>query len=443
MNLDQTFSILFWLRRHKTDKKGLAPIWIRITVDGKRAECSTSRKILSEHWDAENGAASNGCPTAKVINDYLASVRVEITRRYNILLTTKDYVSAEDVKENFRGKKAVEKPKTTVRGLYNDFIKFQEAKVKAGELSPGRFKRFPVTRGKCESFMLSQYKTEDLPLDEIKSPFLVLFQHYLLTQDRMGHNTSMKHAKDLKQVFEFGVTMGHLAVNPVAGFKCTNKKVKRTFLTTDELNRVIKLKFAAQRLEEVRDCFVFSCFTGYAFIDARALAPENLTLGIDGNKWIIHDRTKTDNPENVPLLPVALEIVEKYAGHPYCVAENKLLPINSNQRYNEYLKEIADLAGIDKKLTTHVARHTFATTVCLTNGVPIETVQKLLAHGDIRTTQIYAQIVPIKVSADMQELRKKLMGASPAEESQVGNTSAQPAGNSNFGTLKKVVGANL
>jgi site-specific recombinase XerD len=408
MNLDQTFSILFWLRRHKTDKKGYAPIWIRITVDGQRTECSTAQKILPEHWDAEKGIATDGCPTAKIINDYLANVRMEITRRYNILLTTKDYVSAEDVKENFRGKKPAEKPRKTVIDLYNDFIKFQEAKVKAGELSPGRFKRFPVTRGKCESFMLHQYKSKQILLEEIKPPFLVLFQHYLLTEDAMGHNTSMKHAKDLKQVFEFGVTIGHLAVNPVAGFKCTNKKVKRTFLTTDELNRVIKLNFAARRLEEVRDCFVFSCFTGYAFIDARALAPQNVTVGIDGNKWIIHDRTKTDNPENVPLLPIAMDIVNKYSTHPYCIAHNKLLPINSNQRYNEYLKEIADLAGIDKKLTTHVARHTFATTVCLTNGVPIETVQKLLAHGDIRTTQIYAQIVPIKVSADMQELRRKL-----------------------------------
>jgi hypothetical protein len=157
MNLDQTFSILFWLNRAKTNKKGFAPIWIRITVDGKRAECSTSRKIISEHWDVENGVASNDCPTATTINGYLRSVYAEITRRYNTLLTTKDYVSAEDVKASFKGKKKEPEkppvPKKTLFGLYKDFIAHQEALVKKEELSKGRFKRFPVTRGKVEEFI--------------------------------------------------------------------------------------------------------------------------------------------------------------------------------------------------------------------------------------------------------------------------------------------------
>jgi site-specific recombinase XerD len=413
MNLNQTFSILFWLNRAKMNSKGLAPIWLRITVDGTRAECSTSRQILPEHWDVDKGEATNACAEAEVINEYLLNVRLEVKKRYNILLTTKEYVSAEDVKNNFRGKKEVKK---TFFDVVKQFIAFHKQRFEKEELSEGRFKRFSVLQHKCESFISANYKKNDLVLDSIQLPFVVQFQHYLLTVDDIGHNTTMKYSKDLKQVMKFAVSMGYLVTNPFECFKCTYKKVKRTCLDETELDKIINLKLSIPRLEEVRDCFVFSCFTGYAFSDAHALRPSNVTLGIDRKKWIIHDRIKSDNPENVPLLPKALEIVEKYKDHAYCLKYNKLLPVNSNQRYNAYLKEIADLAGITKKLTTHVARHTFATTVCLTNGVPIETVQKLLAHGDIRTTQIYAQIVPIKVSADMQNLANRLTVQAPTQQ---------------------------
>jgi len=161
-------------------------------------------------------------------------------------------------------------------------------------------------------------------------------------------------------------------------------------------------------LMEVRDCYIFSCYTGYAYGDAEELSPDDVTIGIDGNKWIIRDRQKTDNMENIPLLPIPLKIIEKYKNHPYCKINNRLLPMNSNQRYNGYLKEIADLCGIKKKLTTHTARHTFATTVLLLNDVPMETTMELLGHSDIRTTQIYGKIVQKKVSNDMCKLKDKL-----------------------------------
>lgn len=416
MNLDQSFSILFWLRRAKQTSDGLVPIWIRITVDGKRAEVAAKRKILPEHWDVLTSRANASCPNAKILNDYLKDVDAEITKRYNILLTTKDYVTAEDVKHSLRGTKKAAPPPVIKKSFFEnftDFTAFHEARMKIGELSVGRFKRFGVLKGKCETFLAQLYERQDILLESVQLGFIAQFQHYMRTVQGIGHNTSMKYAKDLKQVMEFAVTMGHIGKNPFDSFKCTNKPVKRVCLDEAELTRIINLQFSIPRLQEVRDVFVFCCFTGYAFKDVQSLTPGNVTVGIDKNKWIIHDRHKTDNPENVPLLPMALQIVEQYSNYPYCVANDKLLPVNSNQRYNGYLKELADLAGISKKITTHVARHTFATTICLTNGVPIETVQKLLAHASIRTTQIYAQITPIKISVDMKELAQTLTQNAP------------------------------
>jgi len=167
-------------------------------------------------------------------------------------------------------------------------------------------------------------------------------------------------------------------------------------------------EFSIGRLREVRDVFLFSCFTGIAYQDVANLTAENVVVGIDGDKWIVHDRTKTNRPSRIPLLPIALEIIDRYKDHPYCVHADRLLPVNSNQRYNGYLKEIADLCGINKHLTTHTARHTFATTITLENDVPIETVSQMLGHKSIKTTQVYAKVTQKKVSNNMRELRKKL-----------------------------------
>lgn len=223
----------------------------------------------------------------------------------------------------------------------------------------------------------------------------------------------MKGAKDLKQVLKYAVRLEYLPRNPFSDFKSTYRAGLRFFLDTKELNKLYNKRFGIKRLEEVRDCYLFSCYTGYAYADAADLRPEDVAVGLDGEKWIIRNRKKTTTLENVPLLPRALEIINKYKKHPYCVRSNRLLPVNSNQRYNSYLKEIADVCGIKKKLTTHTARHTFATTVLLTNGVPMETAMELLGHTDIRTTQIYARIVQQKISSDMKKLKKKLSPSAP------------------------------
>lgn len=179
-------------------------------------------------------------------------------------------------------------------------------------------------------------------------------------------------------------------------------------MSAEELEAIENKEFKIARLAEIRDIFVFSCYTGLAYADVWKLTPEQITIGIDGEKWIHTYRTKTKVRSNVPLLPNAIEILEKYKKHPECVYSGRLLPVRSNQKMNAYLKEVADLCGINKELTFHIARHTFATTVTLTNNVPIESVSSMLGHKSIKTTQIYAKVVEKKVGADMQTLKAKM-----------------------------------
>ena len=200
---------------------------------------------------------------------------------------------------------------------------------------------------------------------------------------------------------------GWLTKDPFANYKAKVKEVIREFLTEQEIQSLMEKEFVSERLELVRDIFVFSCFSGLAYIDVKQLSKDNIVLGIDGDKWINKNRQKTDTNSKIPLLPTAQYILDKYANHPVCVNEDKLLPIFSNQKMNAYLKEIATVCGINKELTFHIARHTFATTVTLSNGVPIETVSKMLGHTNLKTTQHYAKILDKKISEDMQVLKAK------------------------------------
>jgi len=205
------------------------------------------------------------------------------------------------------------------------------------------------------------------------------------------------------------VDQGWISSSPFSSFKCKYEETHRERLTMGEIMDLYKKDLHCDRLNEVRDVYLFCCFTGFAYQDVFNLTPDHMVSGIDGEKWIIKNREKTDSPERVPLLHIPLEIIEKYKSHPYCISNGRLLPVNSNQRYNAYLKEVAVIGGIKKYLTTHTARHTFATTVTLEQDVPIETVSQMLGHRSIKTTQLYAKITQRKISNNMKALRMKLL----------------------------------
>ena len=261
------------------------------------------------------------------------------------------------------------------------------------------------------SYISDEYKITDVPLSDLDYGFIIGFENFLrsytpkIGQPRIGNNTAMKHIKRLRRMVTLAYRMEWIDRDPFVNFKIKIEKKERGFLTKTELQAVEDLSSSIERLVVVRDLFVFSCYTGISYSDIIELTSKNIVSGIDDNPWIMATRTKTGTPFKIPLLAKAGYLIDKYSEHIRTCESDNLLPKLSNQKLNSYLKEIADLCGIKKNLTFHMARHTFATTVTLSNGVPIETVSKLLGHTKLTTTQIYAQVVEKKVSQDMEKLK--------------------------------------
>lgn len=237
---------------------------------------------------------------------------------------------------------------------------------------------------------------------------LILVLKSIKSLRNCANNSAVKYIKNFGKILRICLANGWITFNPMRNCKAKLKRVDRVFLSTDELDKISKKKFSIERISQVRDVFVFSCFTGLAYVDVKKLKREEIVRGVDGELWIFCYRQKTHTSSRIPLLKPAIDILDKYKDDPKCVADVTVLPVLSNQKMNAYLKEIADLCGIKKELTYHIARHTFATTVSLLNDVPIETVSKMLGHSSIKMTQHYAKILDIKISKDMSLLRKKL-----------------------------------
>ena len=403
MKTNQTFTILFWIKRNRI-KNNHAPIYARITIDGKRAEMSIQRTVIADKWDHHAGHMKGRDEESQTLNSYIDMVKGSLQNHYNQLLSLGEIITAEAIKNKYYG--ISEKSKTLI-----DAFKYHNDQMKSRidiDFADGTHKRYEVTLRKVEAFIKLQYNKSDVSLDALKYKFISDFEFYLKTIDKLDHNTAMKYIKNVKKIMNVAVRNQWLNINPFLNFKCTTKEVIKEFLTPDEIETLKQKQFPAKRLEEVRDIFIFSCYTGYSFSDVQKFTHKHISIGIDGQKWIITQRTKTDNRSNVPLLPIAEEMIEKYKDHPESVTKDRLFPIKSNQKVNSYLKEIADLCGITKPLTFHIARHTFATTITLSNGVPIESVSSMLGHKSIRTTQIYAKVVERKVSYDMINLKEKL-----------------------------------
>jgi len=404
MKVNQELSILFWLWKAKQTKDGMVPIYVRITVNGLRDGFSSGKKIHADYWNEETGFAVRACKDAVSINNYITKTSKDLERCYNELCDEHDDVTAKMVKDAFLFRP---EPKPTLMKafqVHND--EFAE-RVTKGIGTKGTLMRYERLRVKTLAYLKKKFNATDIILEEIQYSFASGFYHYLLMQD-IDENASMKYVKTLKQVLTKAVNEGMIVHNLINNFKCPYKDPERDHLEMDELIKMYDKHIASRRIAEVRDVYVFCCFTGYAFETVYALEPENIFTGVDGGLWITKNRAKSGTEETVPLLPIALEIIERYKDHPYCVNENKLLPVNCNQRFNSYLKELADICDIDKHLTTHTARHTFATTITLENDVPIETVSKMLGHKDIRTTQIYARMTKRKISNNMKMLMGKI-----------------------------------
>jgi integrase len=284
----------------------------------------------------------------------------------------------------------------------------QVATLVPQEYSPGTLDLFKRTLIHTRSFIRWKYWEDDLDIRKLNYEFISQYAFWLKSVRKCQHNSAMKYLTYFKKTVLLCVKYGWLKIDPFAGYNLNRKEVEKPYLTEDELERVATKVLRSARLSNVRDIFVFCCYTGLAYIDAKQLKRSELVNGFDGEQWIVKNRQKTESASRIPLLPAALRILEKYENDPRCQIGNVVLPVLTNQKMKEYLKEIAERYDIEKLLTFHVARHTFATTVTLSNGVPMETVSKMLGHKNLRQTQHYAKIVDAKIAFDMQQLKEKL-----------------------------------
>lgn len=407
MSTESSFSILFWIYAKRAINNH-GDIYARITVDGKRSNISLKRKVDISKWDSKLQKVIGTSNEARTINKYLYSVNAQIFQIYQDLRFKGELITAELIKANYLGD--TEEQRTLL-----NLLDYHRKKIET-TLRKGTIKNFGVTEKYIKYFLRDVHKTSDIYLKQLNYKFLTEFEQYLHDfwpkghPKSMSHNTVMKHIQRFRKIVTLGYHIEWMVKDPFIRWKPKWVKREREFLSGEELKRLEKHQFKSERLDRVRDLFVFSCFTGICYVDLIRLNSESIDKGVDGEDWILIKRQKTDVPVKVPLLDKALQILNKYNQHPITQITKTLLPVITNEKLNLYLKEVALHCGISKNLTFHMARHTFATTVTLGNGVPIETVSKLLGHTKISTTQIYARVVENKISHDICRLRDVLNG---------------------------------
>lgn len=394
----------FYAKSTKANAAGLLPIYVRLTVDGNRMEFSTKKFIDSTKWSPEMSKMKGNTENARSLNEYLDLVKSKIFDIQMELIHRNEFLTIEVFKNRLLGIHERERMLIPIFEEHNRKVE----ELLGLEYAPGTLERYKTSLKHTKEFLQWKYSMSDIEINKIDHSFVIEYEFYLRSVRKCANNTAVKYIKNFNKIIKICISNGWLDKDPFANYKSKIREVERDYLTHEEVQDIYSKVFVTERLNLVKDIFVFSCFTGLAYIDVKNLAVSNISMGIDGGKWIFTHRQKTETASRIPLLPIPEELILKYANHPQCINEDKLLPILSNQKMNSYLKEIADVCGIKKDLTFHIARHTFATTVTLTNGVPIESVSKMLGHKSIKTTQHYAKILDKKVSEDMDLLKSKL-----------------------------------
>ncbi len=402
--MQTTFSILFYPRGNDIDKNGYAPIYARITVNGKRSEFSIRRKVQLTRWNSDAGKIRGTTPDVRELNKYLLSIELKINKIQEQLSENNILITAEKIKNIYLGKNSNQKMLLAIFQEHND----QVNELIGKDFSAGTAERYKTAMKHVTDYILKEYQVKDIPVREVDLKFITGFEYYLKTTRNCAHNSAIKYITNFKKIIRIAYANDWISKDPFIHWKAKLKIVDREFLTSDEIQRIVEKDFSTDRLNQVKDIFIFSCFTGLAYADVKKLTKNDIVIGIDSQNWIKTKRTKTDTRSNIPILSIPQAIIDKYEAHQESLDTELLLPVLSNQKMNAYLKEIADLCKINKNLTFHLARHTFATTVTLTNGVPIESVSKMLGHKSLRTTQHYAKIIDKKVSEDMNALRLKM-----------------------------------
>lgn len=402
--MDTKLSVLFHGKRTKSQNASLLAIYLRVTIDGQRMEISTKRIIEKDKWSSITGKAKGNLEEARNLNAYLDLLRNKVYNYQREIIREDKPFTLEHFRNKWNG--ITEKPRMILEVFqeHND----QVAALVGKGFAAGTLERYITSLKHTRSFIQLKFQRDDLPITVLNYEFMSQYAFWLRSVRNCDHNTTMKYLANFKKIVIICLKNGWLSKDPFYGFKLARKEVVREFLTDEELGLIRSKYFSMERISQVRDIFLFSCYTGLAYADVKKLKRSEICVGADGEKWIFTSRQKTDTLSRIPLLTQALEILDRYKSYPSCDNADRLLPVLSNQKMNAYLKEIADCCGIQKPFTYHTARHTFATTITLSNGVPIETVSKMLGHRNLKTTQHYAKILDKKVGDDMRRLKEKL-----------------------------------
>jgi len=401
----KTFSILFMIRRGQLLKNQEAPIYMRITVDGERAEISIKRSVNPDHWNDIKGCSKSGIPYAKELNYFLEQLRHKVYEHQQDLIARNKVVSSTSLKNAFL--KVEDDDHITLLQAYEEHNSDLKLKIDKG-VSRSTYIRHTTSKTHLERFIQSEYKKNDILLRDIDHIFIVKYETYLRVKRNCNNNTTVKYIRNLGKIIREAIKRDWIKVDPFRNIKLKTEEVDKPFLNRIEFDAILNKKLEIQRIAQVRDVFIFCCFTGLAFVDVKSLTQRDLETGFDGNLWIRKQRHKSKQWAHIPLLPIAKQIIERYSNNPDCIRKGVLLPVPSNQKMNAYLKEVADLSGINKNLTTHCARHTFATTVTLANGISMESTSKMLGHSSLVMTKKYARILDSTISQEMNLLAQKL-----------------------------------
>ncbi len=396
-----TFRILFYLKRNAPKSNGLVPVMCRITVNGKISQFSCKLDVDEKHWDVKTGRMTGRSVVALEANRMLDKIRVGINKAYQDICDKDNYVTAEKVRNAFLGMGMNHETLLAVFRQHNEDYAKQVGKIK----SQRSYWKYCTVYNHLSEFIRQRYKVSDIALKELAPAFITDFELFLRTEKNHCTNTIWSYMMPFKRIIYMSINNGWLQRDPFYAYSITKEETKRGFLSKEEIKMLIEGSFKKKSYELIRDLFIFCCFTGLSWTDMANLTKENLQISFDGHLWIKTNRQKTGTETNLRLLEVPLRIIKKYEG---CSEDGKLLPVPCYPNCKNGIKVIAKKCGIEKNVTWHMSRHSFATTVCLSNDMPIETLSKMLGHRSIRTTQIYAKITAEKVSNDMEKLSQAL-----------------------------------
>ncbi|QNK64101.1 site-specific integrase [Pedobacter sp. PAMC26386] len=419
MKSNQTLTILFWHRKSKKDANGLAPIICRISIDGMDEELSTGRKAHVDNWDNKTKRVITG-QHAKMTNSLINRMQVDLERYFTVLQSNFDAVTPLKLKNIYRnlphdhkkGQTAITaKKKISLLELADLQIKEFSDLVEKKLRSPETLKQWKATKNKIAEFLLYQKKINDMELIDIKYCFAQDFLTFLTVKRSsvLGEAAAMKQIKSTKQILKLAETCGWITKNPIEKFRCGADEPEIQPLEISEVENIWHHKLTIERLDKVRDAFIFQCFTAFAYQDIYNLSPLHIiTVGTAHDKWLIKERGKTKVTEMVPILPIVEQIIKKYSNDPYCKINKRLIPVNSNYRYNCYLKELSYICGLSRELNSHLARHTFADIMLNVLDFPLEDVSKMLGHKNVRTTQRYARVKKSRIAKKMHAAKEIL-----------------------------------